>query len=362
MSIQNVLIYTNVGKSQITETDSHFKITGIPITKNDDVMNDVAYLEKHNADGMPTMKEKPVTLRHPIVDGVNVSATQGRGLNYFSGTLVESEPYVENNTWKTDLSINKKKLAAQDDGERWTEILSNKEMFGVSTGLTFERNNESGVINGKSYSMVARGQNYDHLALLDPKVEKPAGGENTMVRFNSSVEAGEIIVHNVEQPEPRELALNKWMQNKKSAGFNSISHDDIRRELHNLINPDKEKRMYKWVVEVYGDYFIYQDDSDGSENYYKMGYTVSEENGVKLSDNPVEVVKKFVEASEFADNKQTSYNNTDSKTNRGNTMLTRDETIELLANAGIKIATNASDEDVKTALNEYMSKPKKFGS
>ena len=115
MSIQNVLIYTNVGKSQITETDSHFKITGIPITKNDDVMNDVAYLEKHNADGMPTMKEKPVTLRHPIVDGVNVSATQGRGLNYFSGTLVESEPYVENNTWKTDLSINKKKLAAQDD-------------------------------------------------------------------------------------------------------------------------------------------------------------------------------------------------------------------------------------------------------
>ena len=55
MSKSNVLIYTNVGKSQIEETDTHFKITGIPITKNNDVMNRVAYLERHNAEGMPSM-------------------------------------------------------------------------------------------------------------------------------------------------------------------------------------------------------------------------------------------------------------------------------------------------------------------
>lgn len=198
MSKTNVLIYTNVGKSQIEETDTHFKITGIPVTKNNKVMNRVGYFEQHNAKGMPTMVDQPVTLRHPEVDGVNVSAKQGKGLTYFSGTLVEQQPYLTNGSWKVDLQVNKKKLAAQDDGERWTEILSNKETFGVSTGLTFTRNKESGEIDGEEYDMVAMNQQYDHLAFLDPKVEAPAGGEDTMVRFNANVEQGEIIVCNID--------------------------------------------------------------------------------------------------------------------------------------------------------------------
>lgn len=222
MSKTNVLIYTNVGKSQIEETDTHFKITGIPVTKNNDVMNRVAYLEQYNAEGMPTMVDQPVTLRHPEVDGINVSAKQGRGLTYFSGTLVEQQPYLVNQHWKIDLLVNKKKLAAQDDGERWTEILHNKETFGVSTGLTFTRNSESGEIDGKEYDMIAKGQSYDHIALLDPKVEAPAGGENTMVRFNANVEQGEIIVCNVdnensaiEKPKDQEnQEINQSMFNK----------------------------------------------------------------------------------------------------------------------------------------------------
>lgn len=257
---QNVLIYTNVGKAQITDTDSHFKITGIPITKNDSVMNRVLYPADENQRGMPTMKEKPITLRHPEVDGVNVSATQGRGLNYFSGSLVESEPYIENNTWKIDALINKKKLAAQDDGERWTEILSNKELFGVSTGLTFERNSDS----GDGYDMIARNQQYDHLAFLDPKVEKPAGGDDTMVRFNSSVEAGEIIVHNIEQDDDPQInqehkgLFNKFLSWLGSHGeFADVNqtgynNDDTKtngdRKMRNLI----EAKLTAAGIEVNG--------------------------------------------------------------------------------------------------------------
>ena len=198
----NAQLYTNVGKSQIEETDTHFKISGIPVTKDNKVMNEIAYLAKYNAEGMPTMVDQPVTLRHPEVNGVNVSAKQGKGLAYFSGTLVEQRPYLVNDYWKIDLLVNKKKLAAQDDGERWTEILSNKETFGVSTGLTFTRNSESGELDGVPYKMVAKGQSYDHLAFLDPKVEAPAGGEDTMVRFNANVEQGEVIVCNIDNDEP----------------------------------------------------------------------------------------------------------------------------------------------------------------
>ena len=236
MSKTNVLIYTNVGKSQIEETDTHFKISGIPVTKNNSVMNRVAYFESDNAEGMPTIEEQPITLRHPEVDGVNVSAKQGKGLMYFSGSLVGNS-YLDKGVWKVDALINKKKLAAQDDGERWTEILSNKETFGVSTGLTFTRNSESGEIDGEEYDMRAKSQNYDHLAFLDPKVEAPAGGENTMVRFNANVEQGEIIVCNIdndEQQEPlNESAFNKLVEKLKGVfapaqdkGYNSQEFDN----------------------------------------------------------------------------------------------------------------------------------------
>ena len=209
----NAQLYTNVGKSQIEETDTHFKISGIPVTKNNKVMNEIAYLEQYNAEGIPTIEEQPITLRHPEVNGVNVSAKQGKGLMYFSGSLV-GKHYLDNGTWKVDTLVNKKKLAAQDDGERWTEILSNKETFGVSTGLTFTRNSESGELDGVPYKMVAKGQNYDHLAFLDPKVESPAGGEDTMVRFNANVEQGEVIVCNIDNDEPLIIDKPKGPENQ----------------------------------------------------------------------------------------------------------------------------------------------------
>ena len=231
----NAQLYTNVGKSQIEETDTHFKISGIPVTKNNKVMNEIAYLEQYNAEGMPTIEEQPITLRHPEVNGVNVSAKQGKGLMYFSGSLV-GKHYLDNGTWKVDTLVNKKKLAAQDDGERWTEILSNKETFGVSTGLTFTRNSESGELDGVPYKMVAKGQSYDHLAFLDPKVEAPAGGEDTMVRFNANVEQGEVIVCNIDDYEPleplNESAFNKLVEKLKGVfapaqdkGYNSQEFD-----------------------------------------------------------------------------------------------------------------------------------------
>lgn len=250
MSKTNVLIYTNVGKSQIEETDTHFKISGIPVTKNNSVMNRVAYFESDNAEGMPTIEEQPITLRHPEVDGVNVSAKQGKGLMYFSGSLV-GNAYLDKGVWKVDTLINKKKLAAQDDGDRWIEILSNKETFGVSTGLTFTRNNESGEIDGEEYDMRAKSQNYDHLAFLDPKVEAPAGGENTMVRFNANVEQGEIIVCNIDDIEQRDEPLNESAFNKlveklkgvfapaQDKGYNSQEFDVNQPNEGSIMNRDE---------------------------------------------------------------------------------------------------------------------------
>lgn len=196
-------IYTNIGKSQIEDKGSHFKITGIPVTKNQSVMNRVAYTTEHNEKGIPTIEKQPITTGHPSVNGVNVSAKEGEGLNFYTGSLVGNAYLDSDDRWKVDTMVNKKKLAAQDTGERWMEILTNKEMFGVSTGLTFAKNDISGVLDGKEYDMVAMNQQYDHLAFLDPKVEKPAGGSDTMVSFNSEVEAGEVVICNIDEDDQK---------------------------------------------------------------------------------------------------------------------------------------------------------------
>lgn len=363
MSKTNVLIYTNVGKSQIEETDTHFKISGIPVTKNNSVMNRVGYLEQHNAKGIPTMIDQPVTLRHPEVDGVNVSAKQGKGLTYFSGTLIEQQPYLTNGSWKVDLQVNKKKLAAQDDGDRWTEILSNKETFGVSTGLTFTRNNESGEINGEEYDMVAMNQQYDHLAFLDPKVEAPAGGEDTMVRFNANVEQGEIIVCNIDDTHPsilgkpckdkRSRITKAWNAAKKLAGINALSHDDIRRQLNDEINNDQQRDRYKWVVEVYDSYFIYIDDSDDG-NYYQMSYDIDSDDSAMLSGEAQKVVKKFVKANAFAPATDKGYNSQEFDVNQQNEDLIMDRS-EMLEALGLATNSQVTDVELKTLMKSKLA-------
>lgn len=244
-------IYTNIGKSQIEDKGSHFKITGIPVTKNQSVMNRVAYTTEHNEKGIPTIEKQPITTGHPSVNGVNVSAKEGEGLNFYTGSLVGNAYLDSDDRWKVDTMVNKKKLAAQDTGERWMEILTNKEMFGVSTGLTFSKNDISGVLDGKEYDMVAMNQQYDHLAFLDPKVEKPAGGSDTMVSFNSEVEAGEVVICNIDEDEKKptgpenELIIQDNFIDKVANKLKALFANDNQNSYNNtdLINQDGERAM-----------------------------------------------------------------------------------------------------------------------
>ncbi len=250
-------IYTNIGKSQIEDKGSHFKITGIPITKNQSVMNRVAYITEHNEKGIPTIEKQPITTGHPSVNGVNVSAKEGEGLNFYTGSLVGNAYLDSDDRWKVDTMVNKKKLAAQDTGERWMEILTNKETFGVSTGLTFAKNDISGVLDGKEYDMVAMNQQYDHLAFLDPKVEKPAGGSDTMVSFNSAIEVGEVIICNIDEGEKKpvgpqnELIENDTFIDKLANKLKGLFANDNQTGYNNTdLNTNNEECAMRDIIEA----------------------------------------------------------------------------------------------------------------
>ncbi|WP_150137938.1 DUF2213 domain-containing protein [Candidatus Enterovibrio escicola] len=227
MHTNSVMLFANVNRSQIDITDTHYNIKSIPITVDDSVMNGVHYDKCENARGMPSIKGQPVTLGHPRVEGVNVSGKEGKGLeDYFSGGTVTNR-YNIDGVWYADVSIKKSLLAAQDNGERYINALESKSDIGVSTGLMFDLNDESGKNEkGQKYNRRAINQKYDHLAMLLD--EAPAGGDATVMRFNSEnvdvINVNELI-ESKDISQEQEQTFASWLLNK----IGSFAQDENAR-------------------------------------------------------------------------------------------------------------------------------------
>ena len=204
-----VILISNTNKATVTKKDGVYNIKGIPITVNNSTMNRVLYPEDENAKGMPTMNGKPLSMSHPSnEDGQNVSIFSPEGIDFYSGGKV-SQTYSKNGVWYADADINEKRLKATEQGEYFANRLDDGLPIGVSTGLLFEANNES----GDGYDMVARNMEFDHLAMLHES-EQPAGGDATVMRFNGE----DVDVVNFDDFEPvvtnDKKGLYAWLESK----------------------------------------------------------------------------------------------------------------------------------------------------
>lgn len=244
MQTNQIILRANVNRSQIDITPTHYNISGIPITVDDAVMNRVHYSKAENAKGMPSMKGNPVTLGHPVVNGENASGRNGSGLDdFYSGGTIKSV-YNTNGVWYADASIKKSILNAQDGGKEYSDLIEGKNNIGVSTGLTFEANDTAGTnAKGQAYDESAINQQYDHLAFLAN--EAPAGGDDTVIRFNAIgtdiINVNELIdtAHNAD-----EIGLFKrfmgWFVKENQNGYNS--HQGNEPEV-NTNNGDEAMRQ-----------------------------------------------------------------------------------------------------------------------
>lgn len=188
-----VILLTNTNKASVAKENGKYLIKGMPITVNGAKMNRVLYPEDENSKGMPTMIGKPISLTHPADgEGRNVSIFSPEGIDFYSGGKV-NKTYSKDGVWYSDSSIDEKKLRSTEEGEYFANRLDNGLPIGLSTGLTFEANDES----GDGYDMVARNMSFDHLAMLHES-EKPAGGDSTVMRFNGE----DVSVINVEDIKP----------------------------------------------------------------------------------------------------------------------------------------------------------------
>lgn len=191
MPQSHISFFTNVGKTQIKETDTHFNIEGVPVTVDDAVMNNILYSAENNRAGMPTIRDRVVTLSHPTQsNGKGADAYAGESLQkFYSGGHIETV-YADNGVWKVNISIDKQILKAQDvkQNSDFYSRLESKKDIGVSTGLYTEIEDSPGTnAKGEEYQGVATNQQYNHLAMLESS-EPPAGGSATFMRFNSDQE------------------------------------------------------------------------------------------------------------------------------------------------------------------------------
>ena len=222
-----IILATNTSKTTVKKSDGKYQINGIPITVDNSIMNNIKYPADENAKGMKTLNGMPMTLTHPADnDGRNVSVFSPDGIDFYSGGKI-TNTYNKDGVWYADSDIDEKKLRASDMGEYFANRLDGGEPIGVSTGLTFEANNES----GEGYKMIARNMSFDHLAMLHES-EKPAGGDATVMRFNGE-DVQVFNVDDIEQQEPlNESAFNKLVEKLKGVfapatdkGYNSQEFD-----------------------------------------------------------------------------------------------------------------------------------------
>lgn len=172
---QHISFVTNVSTSQISETDTHFKINGVPVVVDGAQMNGIIYEKEDNEKGLNSIVGKVITLGHPFDDnGEPIDAYSPMALqNNFAGGTV-TKWYKSGSVNLVDIDIKKSLLLAQDGGEWYYNQLKDRKPIGVSTGLYHDAR------TGKS-----KDQKYNHLAMLSAQ-EAPAGGSATFIRFNSA--------------------------------------------------------------------------------------------------------------------------------------------------------------------------------
>lgn len=239
MKRKHISFFTNIDRTQIIDNGEYIDLRGIPVTVDNAVMNGLLYSAEENEKGMPSLRGKVVTNRHPQdANGQAIDAYNEIGLmEFFSGGTV-TNVFKEGNVRKADIRIKKEILKAQDksNGTDFYNRIESRQPIGVSTGLFTSVVEQDGQSNGEDYYGVATEQEYNHLAMLTSD-EPPAGGEATFMRFNS--EECESVVINIadfieEETILRKLAKVLGLVNDKNDDYNDGRKDEFTNETEGL--------------------------------------------------------------------------------------------------------------------------------
>lgn len=320
----------------------HYVIRGaVPIVDNI-VMNGGLYPAEEINNSYQTMEGKLMPLPHPMVDGKYVSANDPRAINAYHVGAWAQNVSKSGDQVVMDVYINKAVAETKPDGKRLVNRLdemiagTNVDPIHLSTGLLTNKEKKAGESKGKKHSWIARNMQFDHIAILldEPGAGTPEEGVGMFV--NADGQEGEVEVASLIDAAN---SLKDGLLNKVKFFFahnSDASFDEIYQMLREAIRAPSGSDVYRYVVTVWPDKFIYEEGS----KLFQQKYLI-DDNAVMLVGEPIEVVRK-----------PTEY---EVKTN-GEQNPMKEKMIAALNAAGVK-TEGLTDDQVWDAYNEQMKKP-----
>ncbi|EHC1064021.1 DUF2213 domain-containing protein [Salmonella enterica subsp. enterica serovar Chomedey] len=320
----------------------HYVIRGAVPIVDSIVMNGGLYPAEEINNSYQTMEGKLMPLPHPKVDGKYVSANDPRAINSFHVGAWAQNVSKSGDQVVMDVYINKTVAETKPDGKRLINRLdemiagTNTDPIHLSTGLLTNKEKKSGESKGKKYSWIARNMQFDHIAILldEPGAGTPEEGVGMFV--NADGQEGEVETASLIDAAN---SLKDGLLNKVKFFFthnSDASFDEIYQMLREAIRAPSGSDVYRYVVTVWPDKFIYEE----GKKLFQQKYLI-DDNVVTLVGDPIEVVRK-----------PTEY---EVKTN-GEQNPMKEKMIAALNAAGVK-TEGLTDDQVWDAYNEQMKKP-----
>ncbi|HHG1575096.1 TPA: DUF2213 domain-containing protein [Klebsiella pneumoniae] len=274
----------------------HYVIRGAVPIVDDIVMNGGLYPAEEINNSYQTMEGKLMPLPHPMVDGKYVSANDPRAINSYHVGAWAQNVSKSGDQVVMDVYINKAVAETKPDGKRLINRLdemiagTNTDPIHLSTGLLTNKERKSGESKQKKYSWIARNMQFDHIAILldEPGAGTPEEGVGMFV--NADGQEGEVETASLVEAANslKDGLLNKvkfFLTHNSDASF-----DEIYQMLREAIRAPSGSDVYRYVVTVWPDKFIFEEGN----KLFQQKYLI-DDSTVTLVGDPVEVVRKPIE-------------------------------------------------------------------
>jgi hypothetical protein len=196
---------------------------------------------------------------------------------------------------KADLYIHIEK-ATKLGHKEMLERLDAGENMDVSTGLWTNATPQSGEYAGKSYEYVAPSILPDHLALLPNEIgacSTKDGCGTFILNAEKKPCCGKCAGKHNHQEEAKEQSMfgRAFASVRKALGFeaNEVSHNELHRKLRIALDGKfKDAKTWQYVVDVFDNFFVYEQD----ENLFKQEYKLDKADSVELVGDATQVIIK----------------------------------------------------------------------
>ena len=302
------------------------------------VMNGGLYPSEEVDKSFETLNRTPVTVEHPELNGVFVSANDPEiDFDFRFGAFNENARKIEDGRIALDKVINVQKALKTEKGKRLLdrieEVETNEQARPIHTsvGVFLEAEETEIKTNerGQEYSWIAKNMVFDHDAILLDSIGASTPDQGTGINVNKE---GVSVEHYVcSTKKVREVIAENYLIN------NELSFSDIERKLWDEVNRGQSLENQSYIVAVYEYCFILQTkENQLFKQYYKIENNTVDISGARIAVERVTEYKPL-----------TTENEEDS--------IMRDSIIAELKALGVAVNAEISDGELMTEYKKALS-------